>query len=149
MKKAAALLVLALASVALVACGSSSSSTETESSGGESASGAEKPAEEGGGGEGGGAIVDIATPAGTELAFTTKAASAPAGQVSIEFENPQALQHDVTIEDSSGKVVAARVWQAALREVPLDARELHLYKLATALHSVNGGELFADNNLTE
>jgi len=108
MKKVAALLVLVLASVALVACGSSSSSsTETESSGGESASGAEKPAEkESGGGEGSGAIVKIATPEGTELAFTTKDASAPAGQVSIEFENPQALQHDVTIEDSSGKVVA-------------------------------------------
>jgi plastocyanin len=106
MKKVAALLVLVLASVALVACGSSSSSTEAESSGGESASGAEKPAEESGGGEGSGAIVGIATPAGTELAFTTKEASAPAGQVSIEFENPQALQHDVSIEDSSGKVVA-------------------------------------------
>lgn len=100
MKKAAALLVLVLASAALVACGGGSSSTETESTGGESASGAEKP-----GGESGGAIVDIATPEGTELAFTTKEASAPAGQVSIEFENPQALQHDVTIEDANGKVV--------------------------------------------
>lgn len=110
MKKAAALFVLLLASVALVACGSSSSSTETESSGGESAGAAEKPAEkeEGGGGtegEGGGAIVGIAAVEGTELAYTTNKASAPAGQVSIEFENPQALQHDVTIEDSSGKVV--------------------------------------------
>jgi plastocyanin len=107
MKKAAALLVLLLASVALVACGSSSSSTETESSGGEAAGAAEKPAEqeEGGGGEGGGAIVNIAATEGTELAYTTKDASAPAGQVSIEFENPQALQHDVAIEDSSGKVV--------------------------------------------
>jgi plastocyanin len=109
MKKAAALLVLLLASVALVACGSSNSSTETESasSGGESAGAAEKPAEkeEGGGGEEGGAIVGIAATGGTELAYTTKSVSAPAGQVSIEFENPQALQHDVAIEDSSGKVV--------------------------------------------
>jgi plastocyanin len=105
MKKAAALLVLVLASVALVACGSSSSSTE--STGSESAGGAEKPAKESGGeSEGGGATVDIATPEGTELAYTTKSASAPAGQVSIEFENPEALQHDVAIEDSSGKVVA-------------------------------------------
>lgn len=108
MKKAAALLVLLLASVALVACGSSSSSTETESSGGESAGAAEKPAEkeEGSGGEGSGAIVNIAAVEGTELAYTTKSASAPAGQVSIEFENPQALQHDVTIESSNGKVVS-------------------------------------------
>jgi plastocyanin len=104
MKKVAALLVLVLASVALVACGSSSSNSSTESTS-ESAGGAEKAAEEEGGGEGGGAIVNIATVSGTELAFTTKAATAPAGQVSIEFENPQALQHNVAIEDSSGKVV--------------------------------------------
>ena len=44
-------------------------------------------------------------PSGTELAYTTKEASAKAGQVSIEFENPQELQHDVSIEDSSGKVL--------------------------------------------
>jgi plastocyanin len=104
MKKVAALLVLVLASVALVACGSGSSNSSTESTS-ESAGGAEKPAEKESGGEGSGAIVNIATPSGTELAFTTKAATAPAGQVSVEFENPQALQHDVTIEDSSGKVV--------------------------------------------
>ena len=61
----------------------------------------------------------------------------------------EAERERLEAEGVSGKVVAARVWQAALREVPLDARELHLYKLATALHSVNGGELFADDNLTE
>jgi plastocyanin len=104
MKKAVALAVLVLASVALVACGSSSSSDSTSS--GESGAGAEEPAESaGGGGEAGGSIVKVATPSGTELAYTTKAASAKAGQVSIEFENPQELQHDVSIEDSSGKVL--------------------------------------------
>jgi plastocyanin len=108
MKKAATLAILALASVALVACGSSSSSstsTESTSTSGESAgSGAEKPT--GGGGEsggGGGSIVKMATPPGTELAFTTKHATAKAGQVSIEFENPQELQHNVAIENSSGE----------------------------------------------
>jgi plastocyanin len=107
MKKAATLALLALASVALVACGSSSSSTSTEStsSSSESAgSGAEKPT--GGGGEsggGGGSIVKIATPPGTELAFTTKHATAKAGQVSIEFENSQELQHNVAVESSSGE----------------------------------------------
>jgi plastocyanin len=104
MKKAVALAVLVLASVALVACGGSSSDT---TSSGESG-GAEKPAEEaGGGGEAGGSIVKIAAASGTELSYTTKEASANAGQVSIEFENPQALQHDVTVEDSSGKVLGA------------------------------------------
>jgi len=110
MKKAAALAVLLLASVALVACGGGSSSDTTNSN--ESGGGAEKPAEEaggsgGGGGEAGGSIVKLAAASGTELAYTTKEASANAGQVSIEFENPQALQHDVTVEDSGGKVLGA------------------------------------------
>jgi plastocyanin len=107
MKKAAVLALLALASIALAACGSSSSSSSTEStsSSGESAGGgAAKPT--GGGGEsggGGGSIVKIATPPATELAFTTKHATAKAGQVSIEFENPQELQHNVAVENSSGE----------------------------------------------
>jgi plastocyanin len=111
MKKAAALTVLVLASVALVACGGSSSSSNTTTGSGES-EGAEAPAESGGsagGGEsagGGGSIVKIATPPGTQLAYTTNKATAKAGQVSVEFENPQELQHDVSIEDSSGKVLA-------------------------------------------
>jgi plastocyanin len=111
MKKAAALTVLVLASVALVACGGSSSSSTTTGSG-ESEGAAEAPAESGGsagGGEsagGGGSIVKIATPPGTQLAYTTNKATAKAGQVSVEFENPQELQHDVSIEDSSGKVLA-------------------------------------------
>jgi hypothetical protein len=33
--------------------------------------------------------------------------------------------------------------KAAQQAVPLTLDELHLYKKLTALHSVNGGELFA------
>ena len=47
----------------------------------------------------------IATPAGTNLAYTTKTATAKAGPVSVEFNNPQELEHDVAIENSSGEVV--------------------------------------------
>ena len=47
----------------------------------------------------------IATPTGTNLAYTTKSATAKAGPVSIEFDNPQELQHDVAIEDSSGETL--------------------------------------------
>jgi plastocyanin len=107
MKKATALAVLVLASVALVACGSSSDNSTTEEAGGAS----EAPAEAGGasaaGGssEAGGSIFKVATPTGTDLAYTTDKASAKAGQVSVEFTNPQELQHDVAIEDSSGKVL--------------------------------------------
>jgi plastocyanin len=108
MKKVAALLALALASVALVACGSSdsSSSTTTTSSGGESTSGAAAGGgskEEGGGGAAS-SVKFEADPNG-ELAFTSDTATAKAGEVTVEFNNPQALTHDVQIEDSSGKEV--------------------------------------------
>jgi len=109
MKKVAALLALALASVALVACGSSSSdsSSTTSTSGGESTSGATS----GGGKEessgGGGSTVSLEADPGGELAYTTTKATAKAGQVTIDFKNPQALTHDVAIEDTSGKELGA------------------------------------------
>jgi plastocyanin len=108
MKKVAALFALALASVALVACGSSdsSSSTTTTSSGGESTSGAAAGGgskEEGGGGAAS-SVKFEADPNG-ELAYTSDTATAKAGKVTVEFNNPQALTHDVQIEDSSGKEV--------------------------------------------
>jgi plastocyanin len=114
MKKVAALLALVVASVALVACGSSSSSsssTTTATSGGESTSGAAAGGakEESSGGSSGGAssTVKIEADPGGELAYTTTTATAKAGEVTIDFKNPQALTHDVAIEDSSGKEVGA------------------------------------------
>lgn len=107
MKKVAALLALALAAVALVACGDSDSdsTTTTTTSGGETTNGA---ATDGGkGGSGGASTLEFeADPAGG-LAYTTTSASASAGKVTIDFNNPQALTHDVAIEDSSGKEVGA------------------------------------------
>jgi len=103
MKKVAALLVLALAALTLVACGGSDSSDSTattaettaESTGGAGGS------ESSGGGEG--SVVEIEAAAGSELAYVEKEATAKAGQVSIDFTNPQSLSHDVAVEDSSGK----------------------------------------------
>jgi plastocyanin len=107
MKKLAALLVLALASAALVACGSSNSTTTTESSSGGEANGggAAESGKESGGSEGGGSTVEIEADPGGEIAFTSTEASAKAGKVTVDFNNPQGLTHDVTIEDSSGKEV--------------------------------------------
>jgi plastocyanin len=107
MKKLAALLVLALASAALVACGSSNSTTTTStSSGGEANGGAAAGGEkESGGSEGGGSTVKFEADPNGELAYTTTEASAEAGKVTIDFNNPQSLTHDVAIEDSSGKEV--------------------------------------------
>jgi len=104
MKKVVALLALALASVALVACGGSSdsgssSATEATSGGGETTSGGK---EEGGGG--GSTVAFEADPEG-QLAYTTTEATAKAGKVTVEFNNPQGLTHDVAIESSSGEEV--------------------------------------------
>jgi len=108
MKKVAALLVLVLASFALVACGGggddeSSSTANTESSK-ESTSGA---AADEGGKKAGGATATLEFEADPEgaLAYTTTEAETKAGKVEIEFNNPQSLTHDVAIEDTGGEVV--------------------------------------------
>ncbi len=104
MKKLATLLVLGLASAALVACGGSdNTTTTTTSSGGEANAGAAAEGNKEAGG--GGSTVEFEADPGGELAYTTTEASAKAGKVTIDFKNPQSLTHDVAIEDSSGKEV--------------------------------------------
>lgn len=98
MKKAAFGFVLILAAIALVACGGSDDETTTGET--QSPSGAAE------GGESAGSINFVADPKGS-LAYTTKAVTAKAGKVTVEFTNPQPLSHDVAIEDSSGKEIAA------------------------------------------
>jgi plastocyanin len=109
MKKVAALLALALASIALVACGgssdnNSSSATETTSGGGETTSGGASGGKEEGGGGGGSTLKFEADPEGS-LAYTTTEATAKAGKVTVDFNNPQGLEHDVAIEGPSGEEV--------------------------------------------
>jgi plastocyanin len=104
MKKLAALLVLVLASIALVACGSSSSTTTTTSGGEATSEGAGGAAAQGGA-AGGGSTVSLEADPGGQIAYTTKSASAKAGKVTIEFKNPQALSHDVAIEAPGGETV--------------------------------------------
>lgn len=105
MKKVAVAFVLVLASLALVACGGSSSSSSSESTGGETTS----ESSAGGGGEAedgsaGSAALEIET-ASTGLAYSSKSATAKAGNVTVNFTNGQPLAHDVAIEDSGGVVV--------------------------------------------
>jgi plastocyanin len=105
MKKLAALLVLALASVALVACGGSNDSTTTTAteSGGKANAAPESGKEATG--EGGGSTLKFEADPNGEIAYTTTEASAKAGKVTVDFKNPQSLTHDVAIEDSGGKEV--------------------------------------------
>jgi plastocyanin len=107
MKKVGAFLVLAIAALALVACGSSSdsSSSTTETSAGES------QAEQGGAakeeGSGSGSTLKFEADPKGKLAYTSTSETAKAGKVTIEFKNPQALTHDVAIENANSEEVGA------------------------------------------
>ena len=108
MKKLAALLALSLASVALAACGgssgnSSSEETAAETSGGGAAESGEKAG--GGGSSGSGSTLDLEADPNGELAYTASEATAKAGKVTVDFNNPQGLTHDVAIENESGETV--------------------------------------------
>jgi len=92
----------ALASLALVACGSSSSDTTSAP--------ATTPASSGGSGGGGSSSGGSASSSvklaadPSEIAYDTDSLSAKAGNVTIDFDNPNsALGHDVCVQDSSGK----------------------------------------------
>jgi plastocyanin len=109
MKKVGAFLVLAVAALALVACGSSSdsSSSTTEASGGESqAKQGEASKEEGSSAGGGSSTLKFETDPNGELAYTTTHMEAKAGKVTIDLKNPQALDHNVALENSKGEEIA-------------------------------------------
>ena len=109
MKKFAALIALALASVALVACGGSSdnNTTTAKTSGGESTSAADGTGGASQKESAGGSTLKFEADPNGALAYTTTEATAKAGKVTIDFNNPQALTHDVAIENSSGEEVGA------------------------------------------
>lgn len=94
MKKIAAALALALSAAVLVACGGGGTSSTTS----------EEAAGETGGAVAGSTVKLEADPNG-QLAYTTTEATAKAGKVTIEFDNPQSLPHDVAIENSNGKTI--------------------------------------------
>jgi plastocyanin len=97
MKKASVLLaVTVLAALGLAACGGGDNNETTAAS---------TPAQTAPSGGGGGATLDVSTPSGSDLAFDQKSLSAKAGNVTINFDNKQSLQHDVAVADSSGKVL--------------------------------------------
>jgi plastocyanin len=99
----------AIASMALVACGGGGGTTATTSEGG--GGGAAATSGGGGGGGGGGAsggtssTVKLAADP-SQIAYDTNSLSAKAGNVTIDFNNPNnALAHDVCVESSSGSEI--------------------------------------------
>jgi plastocyanin len=101
MKKLLALLaVIALATFGLAACGGDDD--DDDGGGDDTAAVTTEEETTGGGGGGGGAAVDISSPAGSDLAYDQTDLTAMAGSVTINYNNPQSLSHDVVIEDESG-----------------------------------------------
>ena len=94
----------AMATLALVACGGggSSSTTPASTTAAGGGGGATKTSAGGGGGAASSTVQLAADP--SNIAYTTTSLSAKAGNVTIDFNNPNSgLGHDVCVQDSSGK----------------------------------------------
>lgn len=97
MKKFALVLsLIALASFGLVACGGDEEEDSSTSA---------TTALEDGGVDEAVAVALAADPDGA-LAYEQTEATAPAGDVTIEFDNPAPLGHDVVVEDADGNEIA-------------------------------------------
>jgi plastocyanin len=107
MRKASVLLVaLALALSGLAACGGDDGDDgdDEEITAAEETTTTE-PAGGGGGAGGGGPPLQLSSPADSSLAYDKDSLQAPAGSVTIDYDNPAPLNHDVVIEDQSGEDV--------------------------------------------
>jgi plastocyanin len=101
MKKASAILAVAvLAAFGLAACGG-----DDDDDGGDTTAAQEAQTETAPSGAGGGSTVDVSSPSGSDLAFDQSELTAQAGPVTINYDNPQSISHDVVIEDSAGEVL--------------------------------------------
>jgi plastocyanin len=99
MRKASAVLAVgAIAALGLAACGGDDDNNDTTAASTTTQTST-------GGGAGGGATLNVSTPSGSDLAFEQKSLDAKAGSVTVDFNNQQAIPHDVAIEDSSGSEI--------------------------------------------
>jgi plastocyanin len=106
MRKLVSIAVLAvLASTALVACGGGGGDETTNT--GAAGGAATTSGGGGGGGGGGGASSTVKLAADpSQIAYDTSSLSAKAGNVTIDFDNPNSsLGHDVCVQDPSGSEV--------------------------------------------
>jgi plastocyanin len=103
-------LLLLLAVVALSAFGLAACGDDDDDDGGETTAAATTTTDTGaaaGGGGGAGGTVMITAAADGSLAYDQTEVSAPAGTITIDFDNPASLSHDVVVEDSSGQELGA------------------------------------------
>jgi plastocyanin len=97
MRKASVLIVATgLAMFGLAACGGG------DDNGDETSAAQTTTTQPAAGGGGAGGTVAISAPADGSLSFDQSSVSTKAGSVTINFDNPASLSHDVKVEDSSG-----------------------------------------------
>jgi plastocyanin len=87
--------VVALAALGLVACGGDDDDDETTAAA-TTATTETAPA------GGAASTVSLSSPADGSLAFDKTSATAKAGSVTIDYDNPASLSHDVVVEDEAG-----------------------------------------------
>ena len=106
MRKASVLLVaVALTLFGLAACGDDDGNGDGETTAAEETTATETTAHETTGGGGGGTTLALSSPADGSFAYDKESLQAPAGSVTINYDNPAALSHDVVVEDESGSEV--------------------------------------------
>ena len=101
-KLALMLTLLALAVLGIAACGDDDDEDTTSA---ETTAATTTETTAGGGGEGG--TVSITANPDGELAYEETSVSTPAGEVTIEFDNPASVGHDVVVEDDGGNELIA------------------------------------------
>ncbi len=102
------LAALVLAAFGLAACGDEAEESDDETTAAESPSEATTETTETQAGGGGGATagtIDLSAPADGSFAYDQPEVSTTAGSVTVNFDNPAALSHDVIIEDESGTII--------------------------------------------
>ena len=99
MKKAATIFVaIVLAAFGVAACGDDDDE-------GEDTTAAETTATQTTAGGGGGTTLDISAPEDGSFAFDQTALDAKAGTVTIDFDNPANVSHDVVLESEDGSEI--------------------------------------------
>jgi plastocyanin len=89
--------VIALAGSVLAACGD-----DDDDDGDDTTAAATTTTDTAAGGGGGASTLDVSAPAGA-LEFDQTDLTATAGSVTINFDNPASISHDVKVEDSAGE----------------------------------------------
>jgi plastocyanin len=106
MKKLSILLAaLALAAFGLAACGDDAEESDDETTAAESTEATAPTETQAAGGGGAGATIDLSSPADGSFAYDQTELAAAAGPVTINYDNPAPLSHDVVVEDEEGTII--------------------------------------------